>query len=145
MFSRKCLTVISCSQQGVSIMIQTDKDHRHRNMHDTPGPILRVASWNLNLFALFKSIKLVRTSLWARVTQHKQVRGGRGQQQRWRQGRGEHNLPPTVSRTFWWATGGRDDQQERERERETVTVRERETDTHISITSASWSSSDLIG
>ena len=43
-------------------------------------------------------------------------------------GRGEQNLPLTISLTFWWATGARDDQQERGRERERETVTERERD-----------------
>lgn len=37
-------------------------------------------------------------------------------------GRGERNLPLTISLTFWWATGTSDDQQDRDRE--TATERE---------------------
>lgn len=54
-------------------------------------------------------------------------------------GRGEQNLPLTISLTFWWATGARDDQKDREMERDG----DREGD--ISCNFVGFSSSDLTG
>ena len=83
--------------------------------------------------ALFKSIKLMRTSLWVWLTQHKPFWGRRGQQQRWRQGGG--------SVTYRQQSHGPSDglpeeeminksERERERERERQSQWGRETDTH---------------
>lgn len=120
----------SCSPPHQQARLRMDEDET-RAYQARPDP-QRACLWNLYI-ALLKSINWMRTLLRALVMWHLLSHKTRLRKKRTvtevRTGRGERNLPPTVSLTFWWATGARDDQWERERQWQ----RGRETDRQISV------------
>lgn len=129
--------------------LRTDKDNREKDMHTKPdarGSIFmefvkctdQIHKLGEDFTLNFGNMPLIISQGWGRRRGEAGERKERTETEV-KTGRGEQNLPLTVSLTFWWATGARDDQQERERERETVTERD------ISCTSATWSWADLLG